>query len=261
MSRPLISIITINRNNDIGLEKTLAGFREWRLREVEFIFVDGASTDNSLSTAQTFYKENEIRSEPDRGIYHAMNKGIMRARGEYLLFLNSGDHLQSKCAEKVLSALRHSAADIHTFGTQIIWTSSNNEIEDFNPGPEALPHYTLPHQSTFFRREIVLRFDGYNEDFRVAADRDLILRLYHAGATIKHHLFSIAVYYSGGISSSSATAYEDIWIDVRDGRRSIIKLLLGWIRHPPDPAVSRFFVLGLQHLLRRLWPHRRLASA
>lgn len=258
VSSPLLSIITINRNNASGLRKTIAGFREWRRLGVEFVFVDGMSTDSSLQVAHTFYREDEIRSEPDRGIYHAMNKGIMRASGNFLLFLNSGDHLLEGSSQVVLPVLSTSSADLVTFGTKIIWICRNHAAEEFNPGPPALPKYTLPHQSTFFRRGTVWQFDGYDETFKVAGDRDLILRLYQSGANISWHRQCIAIYYSGGISSSRETTFENIWIDIRQGRRSFIRLLIGWLRHPPGSAVQRFFSLAFRHLLANFWSRRRL---
>lgn len=261
MNSPLLSIITINRNNANELLRTLEGFKEWRRPEVEFLFVDGASTDNSLSIANSFYRSDEIRSEPDRGIYHAMNKGIARSNGTYLLFLNSGDHLLPGHADYVISVLKLSIADINTFGTLICWVDQNNKFEIFNPGLAALPQYTLPHQSTFFRRDCIQRFDGYDDLFKVAADRDLILRMFHAGAKIVHYSRIISVYYSGGISSSSFTAFEDIWIDIKQGHRPAWRLLLGWLKRPPEPAVKRFFALAIHHCIRIMRAHRRLHSS
>lgn len=259
MRYPLLSIITINQNNADGLTRTLASLEEWRLPDVEFVFVDGASTDGSLTVANRFYRKEEVRSEPDRGIYHAMNKGILRATGKMMLFLNSGDCLLPGSPDIVLPVLRISQADIDTFGTRIRWICSDNAIEEFNPGLAALPRFTLPHQSTFFRREVVLKHDGYNEAFLVAGDRDLILRLYVSGVNISHYLPLIADFYSGGVSSSVVTGFEDLWIDVRQGRRSMFRLLLGWLRRPPGRDVSRFFSLALQHLIWSVRKHRRLS--
>ncbi len=255
---PLLSIITINHNNAEGLLRTVASFHEWRCPAVEFVFVDGASTDNSLAVAHGFYRQGEIRSEPDRGIYNAMNKGIQRATGKFLLFLNSGDCLLPGSADLVLPALNLSQADIDSFGVRIRWTCRDNAIEDFNPGPAVLPQFTLPHLSTFFRRQLVLQFDGYDETFHIAGDRDLILRLHRNGARICHHTQLIADFHSGGVSSTAATAYENLWIDVKQGRRSLLRLLIAWLRRPPGPDVRRFFSLAKHHLIARIRPSRRL---
>ena len=95
-----LSIITINRNNAEGLRKTMESVLSQTYRDMEYIVVDGASTDQSVNVIKECVNQlkNEDRrmkldwmSEPDTGIYNAMNKGIKKATGEYLLFLNSGD--------------------------------------------------------------------------------------------------------------------------------------------------------------------------
>jgi glycosyltransferase involved in cell wall biosynthesis len=90
----LLSIITINYNNLSGLEKTIQSVLNQTLKNFEFIIIDGGSTDGSKEYNQ---EKNEFIdcwvSESDNGIYHAMNKGIKMAKGEYCLFLNSGDYL------------------------------------------------------------------------------------------------------------------------------------------------------------------------
>src|SRR5580698_3099287 len=88
----MISIITINFNNKIGLAETMESVLRQDKEYVEYIVIDGGSSDGSAEAIRT--REKELAywvSERDNGIYHAMNKGIARARGEYLLFLNSGD--------------------------------------------------------------------------------------------------------------------------------------------------------------------------
>ena len=158
----------------------------------------------------------------------------------------------------MLPELPLSHADMDTFRLRIRWTDRNDAIQEFNPGPTVLPNYTLPHQSTFFRRSTVLNHDGYDEAFQVAGDRDLILRLHRSGASISHHPQLIADFYSGGVSSSAATGFEYLWIDVRQGRRPLVRLLLSWVRRPPGPGVGRFFSLAGQHLIGKMRPRRRL---
>ena len=97
-----LSIITINRNNAAGLEKTLQSVAAQTFKEFEYIVVDGASTDGSVEVIKKYeskFAHLKWVSEPDKGIYNAMNKGIKVAKGEYLLFLNSGDWL---CNESII---------------------------------------------------------------------------------------------------------------------------------------------------------------
>ena len=91
-----LSIITINRNNSAGLHKTIESVVSQTFTDYEYIIIDGASTDGSVDIIKQY--ANKITSwvsEPDKGIYNAMNKGILKATGEYLLFLNSGDSLHT----------------------------------------------------------------------------------------------------------------------------------------------------------------------
>ena len=91
-----LSIITINLNNKEGLQKTIESIVNQTFRDYEFIIIDGGSNDGSIDVIE-LYKENITYwiSEPDKGIYNAMNKGISIAKGEYYYFLNTGDRLIS----------------------------------------------------------------------------------------------------------------------------------------------------------------------
>jgi len=91
---PILSIITVNLNDVEGLKKTMTSVLEQTWQEFEYIVIDGGSTDGSKEYIESFSDKISVWvSEPDAGIYNGMNKGIKVANGEYLLFLNSGDHL------------------------------------------------------------------------------------------------------------------------------------------------------------------------
>jgi len=91
-----LSIITINKNNAAGLEKTIESVIGQTSNDFEYIVIDGASSDGSVEVIQKYAdKINYLVSEPDTGVYNAMNKGIRKAQGTYCLFLNSGDWLVS----------------------------------------------------------------------------------------------------------------------------------------------------------------------
>ena len=91
-----LSIITINRNNAQGLKKTMQSVVSQTSKDLEYIVVDGASTDESVEVIKHFAEQRDIRwvSERDKGIYNAMNKGIGMAQGEYVMILNSGQYAQ-----------------------------------------------------------------------------------------------------------------------------------------------------------------------
>ena len=180
-----LSVITINRNNAAGLRNTMKSVFAQTYRDFEFVVVDGASTDRSVEVIQEFDSKikDEILetrglrlrwiSEPDSGIYNAMNKGIKCANGEYCLFLNSGDYL---IAPDVLESVFALQLDVDIINARcnvsdkgkVIWTSPY------------LPNITLkdvyfagiPHQSTFIRRNLFEKYGLYREDFSYNSDID-----------------------------------------------------------------------------------------
>src|SRR5690606_3965772 len=104
-ANPLISIITVNLNNLEGLKRTMASVFNQTYQNFEYLIIDGGSSDGSKEYIEANAdKISYWVSEPDKGIYNGMNKGIKKARGEYLLFLNSGDHFVE---QKVLEDNHH----------------------------------------------------------------------------------------------------------------------------------------------------------
>ena len=114
------SIITINRNNAKGLEDTIQSVLSQDRNLYEFIIIDGASSDNSLEVIKKY--ESQIHyyiSEPDTGIYNAMNKGIDKAKGEYAIFMNSGDSFSYPTALNDISKNNFNYKNYGTYGWQV----------------------------------------------------------------------------------------------------------------------------------------------
>ena len=173
-----LSIITINRNNAEGLRKTMESVLSQTCRDFEYIIVDGASTDGSVAVIKELTRErvNELKnftwiSEPDTGIYNAMNKGIKKAKGEYLLFLNSGDFLISPdVLERVF--VSNPSADILCAHCHM---SRNGNVESTIMMPQEITfaliyYYGIPHQSTFIKRVLFDKYGLYREDFKYNSD-------------------------------------------------------------------------------------------
>lgn len=173
-----LSIITINYNNAAGLKKTLDSVATQTYTDFEHIIVDGASTDGSVDEIIA-YSQSPIAnrhkitwiSEPDTGIYNAMNKGIKMANGEYLLFLNSGDFLigedvLEKVFENELKADILCARCHVSDNGKVVWTSNPPEEVTFG----TLYLVGLAHQSTFIRKSLFEQYGYYDESFRYNAD-------------------------------------------------------------------------------------------
>lgn len=194
-----LSIITINYNNRDGLRKTIESVVNQTWRDFEYIIIDGGSKDGSVEVIKEFADRIDYWvSEPDKGIYDAMNKGIDKATGEYCLFMNSGDTIyETMTLEKVYA--RIDGADI-ICGTTItnqgvIWAAPTNISFRF------LYETTINHQSTFTRSEILKRHK-YDTSYKIVSDWKFLLEcLIINNGSYKSINQPIALYDTCGISS------------------------------------------------------------
>ncbi|SDL86192.1 glycosyltransferase family 2 protein [Chryseobacterium taihuense] len=198
-----ISIITINYNNGTGLEDTIKSVINQTFADFQYIVIDGNSTDNSKEILNKFCdKINYWISEPDCGIYNAMNKGIAAAQGEYLLFLNSGDKLyNSQVLENVVPFL--GSADLLSGHTNM------NENEKFKvvKSLETITfkhffRYSIDHPSTFIRRKLFDQIGNYDENLKIIADwKWFIIALAKFGVSYKSINCIVSTFKMDGISS------------------------------------------------------------
>lgn len=200
-----LSIITVNLNDSVGLRKTLDSiFVKQNFKDFESIIIDGGSNDGSVDVI--LHYESHIAywvSEKDAGIFNAMNKGIKIAKGDYLLFLNSGDYLTDDCLEKIFS--KHIADDI-IYGNMILVDAKGNFSLN-----KAKPYYTLfdflfaslPHQASFIKRKL---FDSYlyTEKYKICADWEFFLRkLILENCTTMYLDIPVCVFNTYGVTSLS----------------------------------------------------------
>ncbi len=198
-----ISIITINLNNLRGLKRTMESIVSQTSKDYEWIVIDGGSTDGSKELIEQNVEHITYwESESDRGIYHAMNKGIEKAKGDYLQFLNSGDSLAGvDIVESFVS--KQSNADI-IYGNAIYTSVDGKEVRRFiAPDTLRLSYFwshALNHQATFFRRRCFERF-RYNEENRIASDTELYMQLLYHGYTFEKWDRFVERFELGGLSS------------------------------------------------------------
>lgn len=173
-----LTIITINRNNSDGLRKTIESVISQTYKGFEYIVIDGASTDKSIDVVLSYKdKISYWVSEPDTGIYNAMNKGIRKANGDYLLFLNSGDYLvdetviESVFVERPQSDIVCCRCNVSQDG-KVIWVSNPPQRVTF----ATLFFQGLNHQSTFIKRSLLMELGLYDESFKYNADIDFWYR-------------------------------------------------------------------------------------
>lgn len=207
---PALSIITINLNNRDGLKNTIKSVFSQTFSDLEYIIIDGRSTDGSLELIES--KKDYLAywvSEKDQGTYDAMNKGIARATGDYIMFLNSGDFLYT---ENVLSEcfalIYEKGADIY-YGDMIIKNNGRFQQVKHSPKISLLfwRYNTINHQSAFYKRKLFSELGLYDLQFRVAADQAFHIKAYVMGKCFQHINVYI-VYYDIINSSTSLKDYK-----------------------------------------------------
>jgi glycosyltransferase involved in cell wall biosynthesis len=168
-----LSIITVNLNNAEGLRKTIESVISQTYNDYEYLIIDGGSTDGSVEIIKEFAdKITYWVSEPDKGIYNAMNKGILKANGEYLQFLNSGDWLLNEKILYKLFNLSYSAEII--FGNTILTKADGTTYLYLKKPIEniSLAYFftkTIQHQSSFIKKDLFNEL-LYDDELKIVAD-------------------------------------------------------------------------------------------
>ncbi|GAB6122871.1 glycosyltransferase family 2 protein [Dysgonomonas termitidis] len=169
-----VSVITINYNNGTGLEKTIRSVIKQSYIDYEYIVIDGGSTDSSKQILEIYSDKITCWvSEPDKGIYEAMNKGIIRAKGEFCHFLNSGDiYADDEVLRKIFENKEYSVPLLR--GVQICaadtgifrWRNhGNRDVTLFD-----LYVDTMQHQATFIRRSLFDKYGLYDIKYKIVSD-------------------------------------------------------------------------------------------
>ncbi len=177
-----LSVITINYNDADGLEKTIKSVVSQTVTDVEFIIIDGGSTDKSIDVIKKYPDRIDFwSSEKDKGIYDAQNKGIAKAKGEYFLFLNSGDSFFDK---EIISKFYNFQKNHQK---KIIYGNSNAIDADRSTHvlypPEKLDFNfwyanTINHQAIFFHNELFRKYGNFSTGYKFAADFDFLFKIY-----------------------------------------------------------------------------------
>ena len=207
----ILSIITINYNNIVGLQKTINSVLQQSFKEYEWIVIDGGSNDGGVELIETNKSNFSFWCcEPDKGIYNAINKGLSHASGEYVQFLNSGDYLYNETTLEEAFAQIDGKYDIY-YGDmiQVNDGGKTNPITYPNElGFLFFPYNNICHQATFYRRSLFDK-NPYDESFSIVSDWAMNLKLLFEGRTFKH-LDQFIVYYDNQGRSSAADTRHHI---------------------------------------------------
>ena len=214
-----LSIITINRNNATGLEKTMRSVAAQTYKEFEYIVIDGASVDNSVEVIkanQTDFAHLKWLSEPDTGIYNAMNKGVRMASGDYIQILNSGDCLAaSDVVGRMLKALEEKDNPTILYGNMVkCFPNGRRYVDNGYAGQEAtfLLFYlgTLNHDPTYIRRDLFEKYGYYDESLKIVSDWKWFMEAIIQGGEKPEYVdINVTLFDMTGVSESNAALVEE----------------------------------------------------
>lgn len=201
-----ITIVTVCYNAAETIEKTIESVISQDYKDIEYLIIDGKSTDGTLDILSNYKEISYIRiiSEKDSGLYNAMNKGIKMATGEYILFLNSGDYF---CDNKVLSDISQELKADIVYGNVIRQKSDGNILERYPSKYRVmwllLQGKMMSHQVMFTKTDI-MRIYGFDESFRITADYNFLVRAKKNGCSMHYVDRNVSVVENvEGLSSQS----------------------------------------------------------
>lgn len=202
---PLITIITVVYNGEKFLEKTILSVINQTYSNIEYIIIDGGSTDHTLDIIRKY--EHAIDywiSEIDEGIYHAMNKGIDLATGKWLNFMNADDHFVHA---DVIRSINLDDKFEFIYGNIII-KDEDYEIRRGSEVNSKIPIYKslCYHQAVFAKKNLYIKFDSFRTDLKIASDYDFFVKVFNNKISVKYVDCCVAVMRVGGVSSKFITA-------------------------------------------------------
>jgi len=202
---PRFSIITVCRNAQALIGPTIDSLARQDFRDFEYLVIDGASTDGTLDVIRTQAVGLELRmlSEPDDGIYDAMNKGARLANGQWLYFMNAGDaFVNASVLRNVAMKLKERSESDLGYGDVIYTGTGGQRLVSFKWITSRNLLFThLCHQSVFAKRATFNRFGFFDTRYRINADFEWLLRIFRGGGRCLYLGFTIAFFDDSGVSS------------------------------------------------------------
>jgi len=209
----LVSIITICYNSSRTISKTIDSVLSQSYKNIEYIFIDGASKDDTVGIIKDRIGKNKncfIYSEPDKGIYNAMNKGLAKANGDIIAFINADDFYSgTDVLDKVVNTFLDPKIDA-IYGNLIYVDSEepNKIVRKWKAGPMSHSSFLNgrmpPHPTFFVRKSVYDKYGGFNETFRISGDYELMLRfLFKEKIRVSYINEYLVTMRNGGISNQS----------------------------------------------------------
>jgi len=178
-SEPLVSIVTVVFNGAKTLEQTIQSVLKQTYPNIEYIIIDGSSTDGSIDIIKKY--QDKIAcwvSEPDKGIYDAMNKGIAKATGAWIGIINSDDWYENDAVQHVISASVKYPEVFVIHGLQRFINQNDSLLSVYGASSSNLPNTMFEHSTCFVKRDCYSTYGKFNDSYKIAADYDLMLRFF-----------------------------------------------------------------------------------
>lgn len=205
-----VSIITVCKNSEKTIERTIKSVLNQTYKNIEYIIIDGVSTDSTLDIISKYKDKIKLVSERDRGIYDAMNKGIRMSKGDIIGIINSDDWYEEDAVEKIVSKYDESNGKYQViYGGIKVWDNDKLIKLCWN-GSDNIPQENLMHPAMFVTKELYKMLGGFSLKYKIASDYDLQLRYFNSGKVTFVPIYDmIADFTLGGVSSQRAkTALE-----------------------------------------------------
>jgi glycosyltransferase involved in cell wall biosynthesis len=199
---PLITVVTVNYNHSEALEKTIQSVMAQTYAPVEYIVIDGASTDSSLNIIKRYEtKITKWLSEKDTGIYDAMNKGVGKANGKWICFLNCGDtFVDGQAIQRIVDNIQSSCPDI-IYGNILVEQQDGTMNERIAREPCNIHRMHFCHQSAFVKTALLRKY-LFDEKHKMSADLKFFKQCYYDKCTFLHVNFPVVIYDTSGVSNA-----------------------------------------------------------
>lgn len=211
MSNCRLTVVTVCRNSIEYIERAIKSVLHQSYKNIEYIIIDGSSSDGTIEVIKKYspYISYWI-SEPDQGVYQAMNKGIKAATGDLIGFLSSNDWY----AEGALSAIADKYDETHAdviYGDAVVYDGEKITHQDYSKAKleDSFYYMTVIHPAFFVKTDIQKKY-GFDESYRICADYKFFMQVYRDSYQFAYTKQDIIHYYLGGISSDrEKTSIED----------------------------------------------------
>ncbi|NLT23721.1 MAG: glycosyltransferase [Syntrophorhabdus sp.] len=212
--QPLISVITASMNSGSTIQHCIDSVKKQSYRNIDFIIMDGASTDDTVD----IIKRNEgciayWESREDKGIYHAWNKALEHARGDWIIFLGTDDFLWGEDSlQELVSRLPREAGDYRVLYCRVMMVNKNGDVLQGLGEPwkrtrkRFLQVMCIPHPAAVYHKSMFEVHGKFDESFRIAGDYEFLLRELTRGETVYLEGITLTGMHHGGISSNPANS-------------------------------------------------------